>query len=234
MSKTNAEIFIDKYKELEQIIRREYNFKPSESLDYAFENDFRLRKNKEDLLLLREIRNLLQHQEKIKKKYIVEPLQEVVELEEKLIQSFINKPKCIDYCIRLSDICYRNIEDKVSETVKEMKEKHYTHIPILENGKVEYVFDENSIFNYLADEGIGIDETFKFKDIKNYISLDNNTNEEYKFISKEYTVEKLKEDIEDFKKKGKRLDIAFITEKGKKEEKLLGLVTIWDIVNLDT
>jgi CBS domain-containing protein len=234
MSKTNAEIFIDKYKELEQIIRAEYNFESSESLDYAFENDFRLRKNKKDLLLLREIRNLLQHQEKIKKKYIVEPLQEVIELEEKLIQNFKNKPKCIDYCIKLNDVCYKTINDKVADTIKEMKEKHYTHIPILENGKVEYVFDENSVFNYLADEEIGIDETFKFKDIKNYISLDNNTNEEYKFISKDYTVEKLKEDIEDFKKKGKRLDIAFITEKGKKEEKLLGLVTIWDIVNLDT
>lgn len=234
MSKTNAEIFIEKHKEFEQTISSKYKLKKNDLLIKALDEDTYLNKHRKDFTLLCDIRNLLQHREEIGGKFPIQPIEEILDLEDEMYQSFINKPKCIDYCIRLSNICYRNIEDKVSETIKEMKEKHYTHIPILENGKVEYVFDENSIFNYLADEGIGIDETFKFKDIKNYISLDNNTNEEYKFISKDYTVEKLKGDIEDFKKKGKRLDIAFITEKGKKEEKLLGLVTIWDIVNLDT
>ena len=84
----------------------------------------------------------------------------------------------------------------------------------------------------MADETIiEIDKTFK--DIENYISLENRETEEYKFISKEYTIKQLKEDMEKSKDIGKRLDIAFITEHGKKEEKLLGLITIWDIINLE-
>ena len=229
---SNVESFIEKYKNLEQIIRTEYSLDASISLDSAIDNDYRLKKDRKDLRLLRDIRNLLQHQEKIKGKYIIEPIPETLELLDNLIIKFKNKQRCIDYCIKKQNICYRKFNDNISDAIIEMNMNSYTHIPILDNDVVQGIFNENSIFNYLADNKIiEIDGTFE--DIANYLSLNARKNEEYKFIDKNYKVEKLKQDIEDAKKRNKRLDIAFITENGKQTEKLLGLITIWDIINLE-
>ena len=229
---TNAEIFINKNKELEQIIRTEYNLRNNEDLEIE-SYDKRFNKlDRQNLRMLRNIRNILQHQNKINDKYIIEPISEIIEIENQLIQKYKKEQRCYDKCIKKSKIYLKNIDDEINDNIKKMKLKSYTHIPILKDEKIVGVFDENSIFNYLADETIiEIDKTFK--DIENYISLENRETEEYKFISKEYTIKQLKEDMEKSKDIGKRLDIAFITEHGKKEEKLLGLITIWDIINLE-
>lgn len=113
-----------------------------------------------------------------------------------------------------------------------MREHLYTHIPILENGTVIGVFDENSIFCYLADEEIvEISNELTFNDIKRYISLNGREMEDFLFFKPTQYVEELENKFEEYYKKGKRVGIAFLTQNGTATEKLQGIVTPWDIIS---
>ena len=94
-------------------------------------------------------------------------------------------------------------------------------------------FDENSIFNYLADEEIiGVDDTLTFNDIKKYITLDNREMETFLFFKADAFVEELNRKIESEFNNGRRVGIAFMTATGKQSESLQGIITPWDIIAL--
>lgn len=116
-----------------------------------------------------------------------------------------------------------------------MQQKLFTHVPILQNGIVTGVFDENSIFNYLAKEEIvDIDDHLTFQDIRPFLSLDKREMEEFIFIEKNCYVDELEEKIEQAFLKNKRIGLAFITENGKPTQKLQGIITPWDIISSKT
>lgn len=61
----NADIFIEKYKQLEAIIRSTYHLTTSDSVVYYLEKQNRFRAFKEEISYCREVRNLLSHREKL-------------------------------------------------------------------------------------------------------------------------------------------------------------------------
>ena len=102
----------------------------------------------------------------------------------------------------------------------------------MENGIVIGVFDENSIFNYLAkEEIIEVDSELSFKDIEEYISLEGRDMEEFLFFKNDGYVEELENIIESYFRKGKRAGITFLTQNGKPNERLQGIITPWDIIS---
>ena len=113
-----------------------------------------------------------------------------------------------------------------------MNECTFTHIPILNNdGVVIGVFDENSIFNYLANEEIvEINNEVLFKDIEKYISLYNREMEEFIFIDPNKYVEELEHEIEKRFKEQRRIGMAFVTLNGKSDGNMQGIITPWDII----
>jgi predicted transcriptional regulator len=92
------------------------------------------------------------------------------------------------------------LNDSVKETMRVMQEKLYTHIPILENNKVVGIFDENSLFSFLATNNEDIfefDDKLTFGDMKEHIKLDNREMEEFKF----FPINKYTDDaVEEFNK----------------------------------
>jgi hypothetical protein len=82
----------------------------------------------------------------------------------------------------------------------------------------------------IEKDGICAVET-RVSELKQYIE---NTNDEFVFMSRETDIYQIKEEFEKAigKKKGnipKRLGVIFITNSGKKTEKILGLITAWDV-----
>ena len=114
-----------------------------------------------------------------------------------------------------------------------MKENTYTHIPILENGIVKGVFSENTLFGVLLESELIYDiNTTDFSEplIKKYCNLTNHVSETFEFISKDIYLEDVKEIfLKSFQKK-QRLAMLFITQHGKPNEKLLGIITPWDVL----
>lgn len=125
------------------------------------------------------------------------------------------------------------LDDNVLDVMKTMNENNYTHIPIYQDSsKKELVgiFSENSIFQYLLkDKIIEVDVDKKFSDIKDCIALEN-SKEIVKFVKRDKLYDEVVNDfIKEFKD-GKKLSCVMVTHSGLKTEKVIGILTSWDII----
>lgn len=98
---------------------------------------------------------------------------------------------------------------------------------------MEGVFSENTLFGALIeDELVYEKERTKFENplIKRYCLLDNHVSEVFEFIPRSMLLEDAKQLFTNAFNKNQRLAMLFITEHGKQTEKLLGIITPWDII----
>ena len=123
-----------------------------------------------------------------------------------------------------------NLNDNVRKVMLEMINKNYTHIPVYNNNRLVGIFSEGVLFNYLyKNEIVEIDENTLFSDIMDFISL-NNSKEIIKFVDRNKLYDDIcLEFINEFKK-GSKLSCVLVTENGKEEEKVIGILTAWDIL----
>ena len=229
---TNAEIFIEKYKQLEEVVRSAYKLNDSDSISYYLTKQDEYSKYRNEIKYCQEVRNLLSHKRKINGAYAVEPAENMLKFIDKLISGIKNRPTCRDIQVGMKDVYWQPMTGNVRKAMQIMCSRGYSSIPILENGTVIGIFDENSIFNYLAEnEKIEITDELTFSDIKEYIALEKRDSRTYIFFRSGEFVEKLEDEIEAVFRKGKRVGIAFITQSGRPNEKLMGIITPWDIIS---
>ena len=177
-----------------------------------------------------DVRNLCSHENKINGKDIVEPSIYLYKELEKIVHEIENPKKIYDIDIKIDDIYKKEIQDYVKESINAMNEKKYTHIPIMEDGVCIGIFGEKTLFDYLAeDEIVIIDKNTTFEKIKDYLSFEKNKGI-IMFAKRDLTVEELIKIFQDDFNNKQRLECILITQNGKSSEKLLGLLTIWDIL----
>ena len=154
---------------------------------------------------------------------------------DKLIENLKNVINIIKHPYKVYDkathpVVSFNENNRVRTVMKKMDELNYTHIPIYDDNKnLIGIFSENAIFNYLYnDEIIEINDDTTFNDIKKYINLNNSEN--IKFVAKNELYDNIiNEFISEFKK-GSKLSCVMVTEHGKRNEYILGIITAWDII----
>lgn len=235
-----TERLLDLFKELEKVLKKEAELigvNPKKSV-FDLIKDLRktnsvLVKYKNELEFVRDIRNVVTHEKVKNDKYVVYPSAEINKMFERIIEELKTPPLIIEskMCIKIQKICYKSMEDSVADTIKEMSEKLYTHIPILDNGALKGVFSENTLLDIVNTEGgIIVDKNTKFKEIEEELKLVNHSMEDFKFISKNKTVYDVYELFKNYFSQRKRLGCVYITENGYPTEKLLGMVTAWDVL----
>lgn len=228
---SNADIFIERYKCLEEVVRSTYHLSDDDSISYYLRNDDKYKRYKEEIKYCQEVRNLLSHKKKVDEHFAVEPNHQMIDFVNRLIERIQNRAKCSDIQVGIKDVFWQPFDGSVKNAMKIMREKLFTHIPILENGVVKGVFDENSVFNYLSDEEIvAVEDDLTFRNIVGYISLDNREMEEFLFFKSSLYIEELENKFEEAFNRGKRIGVTFLTQSGSRTEKLLGIVTPWDII----
>ena len=92
------------------------------------------------------------------------------------------------------------------------------------------MFFENTIFSYIVDnEALLLGDEIKIKEFEKFIPLDMHESEIFKFVSKDKLLYEVEDMFEEELRDNKRLSVIFITEAGKTTEKILGMITAWDI-----
>lgn len=229
----NTEIFLDKYRQLESTIRAEYRIDNSTSPVYYLMNSPTFRSIRAELDYCREVRNLLSHTPKINQGFGVEPSKELISLLEETIHKILNPVRARQIAIPRRNVLCKSLDDYVLPTMKDMDEKTYTHIPILQNDVVCGVFSENTVLSFLVDEEIVcIDKTMRFSDLANYLPLDRHRAESFRFASINASLEEISAMFEKALKNTDRIGMVFLTSSGKPTEKLLGILTAWDVAGL--
>lgn len=228
---TNADVFIQHYKELEEVVRYVYNLSVVDFISMPFSKSKESRQFRDEIMYCKEVRNLLQHKKKICDNYAIQPSDEMINFISALIEKIKGKQKCCDILIPFSQLYCRTISDFVKPAMIKMRQKSFSHIPIIHEKKVIGVFNASSMFSYVADEEIvEVDDKLKFSDIEKYLDFNTNDLEVFRFERMDIYVDDLQQRFKEEFEKGKRIGMLFITQNGKNGEGILGIITPWDIL----
>jgi len=192
-----------------------------------------VKRYKDELSKLRKIRNLNAHPQSSIYGYAVCPNPYINDRLKNIIEEINNPPKVYDkLCIKKSNMYIKKINDFVEPTIKDMIKNIYTHIPILdENDRLVGVFSENTLLDIVnQNAGIIVDENTKFSDIEKFLQIDKHSTEEFIFISKEKNIYDIEDIFKDYFIRKKRIGCVYITEKGKSNESIIGMLTAWDVL----
>ena len=229
---TNADIYIQKFKELESVVKETFGLNDWDSITNFLSKKEEYRHYREEIKYCQEVRNLLQHKQKIDNEYPIQPTEEMIAFLEKTINSVKNRKKCEEIMVPVSRLFYKRTSDVLRDTLQRMKEIPSGHVPVLdEKGRVTGVFTAVSLLNIMADrKGEPIEKEYSFAAAEKYIALDSHDSEVYRFIKKSLYVDELKDIFEQTYSGGKRLSMAFVTVNGKPDGVLLGTISPWDVL----
>ena len=213
---SNADIYIQKFKELESVVKETFGLNDWDSITNFLSKRDEYRPYREEIKYCQEVRNLLQHKQKIDDEYPVQPTEEMIEFLQSTIDSLKNRKKC----------------GEIMVPMRKMREIPSGHVPILdEKGRVTGVFTANAFLWMMADrKGEPIEKDCSFEDAEKYVAFDSHDSEVYRFVSRKLYVDELRDIFEKIYSGGKRLAMVFVTENGKENEKLLGTISPWDVL----
>ena len=231
--KDSISIFRELCNKFEDLVRIKYKVKDEEGAFYILLNQKEYKKFEKDINLIRKIRNLLSHGEcKGEGKTAIEINENIIEKLKEII-SLLENPPLIESRY-ITEMFVVDLEEKLENLIKTMNEKKISHVPVLDKDKkLVGVFSENTIFSKLSDdEIIEIGKEYKVKDYEKYIKLENHSSEYFDFIKRNEELASAQNLFNKSIKKDKKLVMLFVTENGKKTEKILGIITPWDLLDM--
>ena len=231
--KGSISIFRELCNKFEDLVRIKYKVKDEEGAFYILLNQKEYKKFEKDINLIRKIRNLLSHGEcKVEGKTAIEINENIIEKLKEIISLLENPPLIASRYI--TEMFVVDLEEKLENLIKTMNEKKISHVPVLDKDKkLVGVFSENTIFSKLSDdEIIEIGKEYKVKDYEKYIKLENHSSEYFDFIKRNEELASAQNLFNKSIKKDKKLVMLFVTENGKKTEKILGIITPWDLLDM--
>lgn len=227
----NTEIFLDKYKQLENIAILEYKLPTDGSAVAKLEKKSEFKNIRYELNYCREVRNLLQHNQRLDEEFPVEPSAKMIELLDSVINRIKNPLRCCDIAIPYNNLLWKSMDDMVMPVIRVMNDRNISHVPILKDRRVVGDFSDNCVFPYLlGDKNCQIDDTTRFRDLEGYLGLNAHPSEVFKFIKYNEKVSFAESLYEAANQQHERIGLIFLTENGRQEERLLGILTSWLIL----
>lgn len=148
----------------------------------------------------------------------------------RLSDSFMYPIKSIDIATPYNKMLKASLDDKVSEVIRKMKEKSFTHVPVIEDNRLAGVFSISSFFELATKGCFTYSLDTKIKDL--VIELDSHSSEKFVFVDEKTPGEYLKQMFVKTVEHEKRTAVIFVTSDGNKNSKLLGMITQTDLLKL--
>ncbi|WP_461207592.1 CBS domain-containing protein [Clostridium sp. DL1XJH146] len=234
--KHNSERFLLIYNDLDKYMRRTLrvgdNIGHTELIIKLAKEKKIYSRDKDDLIRFAKLRNVIVHNpDKEFSQAIAEPHDYVLKRYEQISTRVKNPPLAINcIAIKANKIFTITLDNTALEVMKIMNSNTYTHVPVVMNGRIVGVFSENTIFSYMVNkEDVLIEKEATIKEFEEFIPINKHESEKFIFVSKNILVTEVEELFQKELNNKKRLSVIFITETGKPTEKLLGLITAWDV-----
>jgi len=173
-----------------------------------------------------DIRNIIAHNNDL-----VVPNEVFVREFEELV-SRITKPKTLrDVMTPFQKLKTLRLTDRLSDGIELFKQYGFASIPIVENKHLIGFLTEKTMFDFLTVSDQIIDKQMRIHTLLDVINLDKEPRAYFQFVSKDLTVDDgYVYFLDDFKKKHE-LILLLVTEHGRKDERLLGIVALRDLKN---
>lgn len=231
--KSRAEEFLELYRQLEDALEKRYRNKKRSSssvvLEFCREEDSAPVREKLDLC--REVRNLLTHNAALEGEPVVEPSAPMLETLREALSYVRRPPLALDFAVRGKNILTARLDQKVLPLMGQMEKTGYSHIPVMFEGSFRGVFSVGTVFLYQLDTGgRAIGRETSLRDLEKYLDPGEHL-ENYVFLPKKATYISARKVFEKPRGKNGRVSAIFITETGSPRERLLGMLTPWDVLS---
>jgi CBS domain-containing protein len=197
----------------------------------AYIDDPESRPVRDDLTVCREIRNLLAHNADGRGHPVVEPSEGMLESIRGIIEYIKQPPLAMAFATPAERLLCARMADSALNLMKAMHKRGFSHAPILSGERMTGVFSVGTIFTYmLAHPGVGVREGDPVSLFDQLLPLDAHEPERFRFIDRHATYADVKLFFEDRRERNARLAALFVTETGRGDEEVLGMVTPWDVL----
>lgn len=184
------------------------------------------------LMVLRMVRNALTHNPMLNGKPIVTLNEGVIPFLDEVISHIKKLPTAANILISRNNVFSASLSDMVHDVVNKMLEKVFSHVPVLDtNDRVIGVFSESTMLE-MSKAGISDDGTTALDAVSRFLPCDKHTAEVFRFVPKNDPIAHLRYLCAEALDKHERIGMFFVTENGKEEYPLLGILTVWDIAGV--
>ncbi len=224
----NTELFLDKYKQLEDAAANQFGEECSSQIA-RLERMPQFENVAAGLRYCREVRNLLQHNPKIDGQYAVTPGENMLRLLENVLQRVINPPRACDAALKIQSIYHRGLDAAVLRTMRDMVKRDLSKIPITQKGRVIGVFSQETLFSRALSTGLPpLSENTRLHELRDFLTIDRKY---YRFAPYRAPLDEIEAMFDEAYARHVRIRSVFLTENGKPDEALLGLITPWELID---
>lgn len=230
----NNNLFERLYNELEDLLRIKFKLPSNASAVYFYESKVTGDQAK-NFRMLRELRNYIVHDKRIDTIDAFRVTDEAIEFLKKAIDRIQRPVRAIDVCVLKNQLLFARKNTPVIALMKSMLERNISHVPVLDDFGILYgVYSGATLFLYLTEmKKSTIDNHTLIEDFKDYLPINQHVGERYWFIHRTLPIEEIIALFGKTSEDGKKLKMLFVTENGKASEKILGLITPWNILDND-
>lgn len=215
--------FLERYKSLEKWAEAKYGDEGVKGLEQELHD----KRVQSEVRYFRSVRNLLSHNPNGSQKPFIELTDEFKARFEALCDQLMSSISKVMIPYRKIYKC--EMVDKVMPTISHMKEKVYTHVPVMNGKKVWGVFSESAIFDIVGDGNTSlINDNTTLLQIGKYIT-EYSSKGVFDFAGVNDSMDDIRRMFGEAVEENRRLDVIYITSTGNKNGDLVGLVTIWDL-----
>ena len=230
LSQARSEMFLKMYRVLEGALEKRYGSNGKSSsvvMEYLRDDDsepYRYQLN-----VCREIRNLLSHNSDESGEPVVEPSEAVLESLLEIVNHVTRPRLAIEYGTPFERILCAHANDYAFDVMHRMEKLGYSHVPVMEKGKITGVFSSGSLFGYLEKYGLdALRSDARIGQLKDQLDIQLRGARRYLFMPEDATIIQVRNAFEMRHEKNARTSVVFITKKGTQDEPLLAMLTPWD------
>ena len=184
------------------------------------------------LMALRYVRNALTHNPLLNGNPIVTVNAGVVQFLDEVIARLKKLPMVSNIWIPRSEVYFGSLDNAISTVVGDMLTNVYSHVPVLDSDdKVLGVFSESTMLE-MNKAGIRDDGKTTLKAVAEFLPCDRHKAEVFRFVPKNDSVAHIRHLCAEALQKHERIGMFFVTEDGKEDESLLGILTVWDVAGV--
>lgn len=143
----------------------------------------------------------------------------------------MNSPMALSAAIKPQRIYSTTLDANARDVMRVMADRIFSYVPVLDaQNHIAGIFSENTVFLYFTrNEICAVDGETKISEFIEYLPLNRHVSEYFEFVGKNANLKDVRGLFEVGLVERKRLGAVFITETGRKDESLLGMITAWDI-----
>ena len=188
-----------------------------------------IRKHYHDLKMFGRLRNSIVHDKIEVGFYIAEPHTRVVNQIETIASKLVQPREALS--IATKPVFYYYEDAKLKDILTIINKRSYSIFPIYDENGFKWSLTTDCIIKWFAENLVG--DVIQLDDVKVKDLFPLKRSTPIEFVRKNVDMFEIEEIFGEYHVKNQKLEAVIITETGRQSEKPLGIVTSWDLVEID-